>query len=195
MFIQVFRNAWRWTVAPVLAARQQFQAKRPWIGFYSVLFFGILYALASFTLWSYKVPIGMQAFLPIDLADYYKWQAILVIPWVLACWALAGGLSWGILKAFGGKAGYREWLDFAGPATVVPWFILAILPDLVARPFAGAAGLPFPVVTMLTAVPILWMMALVIVAARLYLVRWPKAVGVALVYTVIFCALLLWLVR
>jgi hypothetical protein len=39
------------------------------------------------------------------------------------------------------------------------------------------------------------MMALVIVAARLYLVRWPKAVGVAVLYTVVFSALLLLLVR
>jgi hypothetical protein len=195
MFAEVFRNGWRWTVSPVLAARQQFQARRRWLGFYTVLIFAVLFALAAYVLWAYKIPIGMPAILPIVPADYYIWQAAFTIPWTLACWALSGGLAWGLLKAFGGNAGFREWLDFVGPATVVPWFYLTLLPDLIGKPFAGPGGFPLPVATMLTAVPLLWMMALVIVAARLYLVRWPKAVGVAVLYTVVFSALLLLLVR
>jgi hypothetical protein len=191
MFVEIFRNGWRWTVAPVLAARQQIQAKRSWLGFYTVLAFTVLYALAAFVLWSYKIPLGMPAIIPVDPVDYYRWQAIFTIPWVLVCWALAGGLSWGVLKAFGGEARYREWLDLAGPATVVPWFFLTVLPALIGKPLAGPAGFPPPVVNILTAVPLIWMMALVVVAARIYLLRWPKAVGVAVIYTVIFCALLL----
>ena len=57
MFAVVFRNGWRWTLAPVLAARQQLQARRPWLGFYSVLIFAVLlsFSVSKVSKWLDKV--------------------------------------------------------------------------------------------------------------------------------------------
>jgi hypothetical protein len=195
-FLNIFKTGWRWTALPVLAARQQLKEGYRRTGLYSMILFGVLYALLALEL-KYCGIKPLPAWMAVTPADYL-WQAILTLPWVLAGWALAGVTSGGLLKAFGGKTSYREWLDLMGPATAVPAFFLIVLVQAIGALLAGSTGVfPWPpeVEVVRQAVPILWMLALVLAAARVYLASWQKAVGVSLVYVVIFVGLLLLLIH
>src|SRR5512135_2348497 len=97
----------------------------------AVLFAGLLYAAASVALAAAgAVPLA-PAFIDIEVDNYYAWQALFSVPFVLLNWILAGGLLHILSRSKMVTGTFEDSLAASGAAVsaslVLAWVPLAIV--------------------------------------------------------------------
>jgi len=200
MLGKVFSYAWYWILRPARAAEDQLYEERSLaIGFWAIVIFALLYSITAILLWLTGFKPAFAPILPIGEESYYLWQAFFTIPWAILSWLIAGGVIhlWNYI--FTRK---RKLSDFLGPAAfafIIPWFFFTWIPETFVAPFLGPWGFPpWPVwaeMIRLT-LPVLWMAALLYIAARkVYDANWFRALGSAMLGVAAFAVMFMLFIR
>lgn len=95
-------------------------------------------AYGAFVLWMYLA--GHEPSFtgnPIPASEYYLWQAGFLVPWLLVAWCAASTVAFGLARAAGSSASWRQTVAPLGFALAVPLTWGYVLPEMLVFGFFG----------------------------------------------------------
>ncbi len=133
-------NYWMFAVSRpgVILGMAQRDLHRVRMGFYIVLVFSILYSLTAWTLWrGGRIPL-LEAWVPyIQPGDYYLYQALWTLPWMLVAWLASAGTIYLFTCLAGKEAMYEDALVISALSIAIPYLMFWFIPETFLLPAMG----------------------------------------------------------
>lgn len=108
------------------------------ISFYIIMVFSILYSFTSWSLWrGERIPIEGTWVPFIEPAEYYLYQAMWTLPWMLLAWLTSAGIIY-LFTCFARKeAMYEDALVISALSIAVPYLMFWFIPETFLLPAMG----------------------------------------------------------
>jgi hypothetical protein len=108
------------------------------ISFYIVLVFSALYTFTAWNLWrNGRLPIMEPWIGFIQPADYYLYQALWTLPWMVSVWLIGAGVIY-LFTTLAGKEGYFEdSLMISALSVSIPYLMFWFIPETFIFPALG----------------------------------------------------------
>lgn len=169
------------------------------ISFWINFIFAVLYSITVIIYYLIHRLPAIPPWIPIDIKEYYLYQAFWTVPWGLATWIMISGICH-LLSLIGKKEPKQYEFDDAlvvcGLGWIVPNLICMWTPETLLVPISGVFWPEWVEMLRLMVIPPIWQTAIVGIGLRkTHNVGWVRGMATGLLSVVIFFIMFLAFMR